>query len=387
MIVAACSGCATVKMPNVTENGYALQDDERRLMKRSDEFAEILESSGHIYKDEKLEAYLNDIAQGLLADYPKIDTVNITVKVIRDPYFNAVSLPNGRVYVHTGILAVIENEAQLATLLAHEMTHVLNRHAFKQFRSMINKSAFMSWAGITASVAVGDLANIFIQGAVISSVYGFSQTLEYEADESGFRMLVDQGYDVRESQKLFEHLQDSIKEEDVKQPFFFSTHPKVASRVKKYAEMVSELTQEQWGTEVNTSEYQTVIKDIILENARLALEQGIFKVAERNINTYIASYPQDYRGFYYKGELYRQRQDARKGKKKREKTEDYKLSLQAFDQAINLSPKYALAYKGKGRVLQKQNQQEDARQIYRQYLELNPEAEDKSYIEQFLKGE
>ena len=190
------SGCATVTMPNVGEKGYERQDDERRLYKRAEELSEVIDESGTIYNNQELETYITHLANSLLPENIKKDGLTISVKIINDPSLNAFSLPNGRIYIHTGMLAVMDNQTQLATLLGHEMTHIINRHALKQFRSLTNKSAFLSVISLPIGIAGGELATVFTQLATISSIYGYSQNLEFEADDLGLQMLIDHGYEI-----------------------------------------------------------------------------------------------------------------------------------------------------------------------------------------------
>lgn len=380
------SGCATVDMPNVTQEGYSVADDERRMFKRSEEFSEIFDASGHIYQDPALEQYLNGLAHDFLSDEQKASGIVIGVKVVNDPSLNAASLPSGRIYIHSGMLAAMDNEAQLATLLGHEMTHVFNRHALKQFRSLINKTAFMSATSMVAAVAVGNGGAALVQLGVASSIYGYSQGMEYESDEAGFAMTVANGYDPRESVKVFEHLKLNIEEEELKQPFFFSTHPNVVARIRKYEKLVGTLSPEKQTGKLNTEQFQARVKDVLLNNIRLCLQTGMFKTAERNIEKYVQVYPQEAAGFYYKGELYRQRQDKAKKEKKRDKTPDYDEALKAYDQAVSLDAGFASAYKGNAQILQKKGSLDDAKASFRKYLELNPLADDKEYVEQFLNS-
>ena len=170
-------GCASVNIPNATEAGYSLEDDERRLCKRAEEYIEIIDKTDSVYEDAAFETYLNNLANGLLPQEAKNNGIVISIKVLKDPALNAFALPNGRIYVHTGIIAAAENEEQLAGLLAHEITHVLNRHAIKQMRSLTNKSALFSVVGIPIAIAGGNLGSILTQLATISSIFGYSQQL------------------------------------------------------------------------------------------------------------------------------------------------------------------------------------------------------------------
>ena len=77
--------------------------------------------------------------------------VRYRVRVIEDPTLNAFAYPHGSIYIHTGLLARMENEDELATVLGHEMTHVEDRHMLRYQRSAHNKEVGFTVAAITAS--------------------------------------------------------------------------------------------------------------------------------------------------------------------------------------------------------------------------------------------
>ncbi len=378
------SGCATVSMPSMGESGYSLEEDERRMHKRAQEDCEILDDSGHLYEDKKLEDYLTQLANRLLPpDIPQ-ESLRMEVKVIRDPLLNAFALPNGRIYVHTGILAAAENEAQIAALLSHEMTHVINRHSLRQFRSLINKSAFFSTIEMPLAAAGGELGLILGQLTMVSSIYGFSREMEREADRQGFEMMRTNGYDVREAPKLFELLKQFIEDEEIKEPFFFSSHPHVVARIKSFNDLIQEKGVSKEGEAKTGAEtYTQFIRKLTLDNFQLFLEAGMFNAAKRSIGNFIEKNPESVEGYFYLGELYRQRQEKSKRRKKYDKPADYREALKAYDQALSLDPGYAAAFRGKGRVLQKQGDKTAAKEAFKQYLNLAPQADDREYIEQF----
>src|SRR2546426_7325972 len=71
-----------------------------------------------------------------------------------DPTLNAFAMPNGRIYVHSGLLSRLDNEAQLATILGHEMTHVTSRHALRFTRDATNKQILFTVLAVAASIGV-----------------------------------------------------------------------------------------------------------------------------------------------------------------------------------------------------------------------------------------
>lgn len=381
------SGCATVDVPNVGEDGYTLEQDERRLKKRSDEICEVIDDTSFIYNNPALEKYLNDTANKLLPESAKAHDIKISVKIINDPALNAFALPNGRIYVHMGMLAAVDNEAEMAALLGHEMTHVIHRHSLRQFRSIINKTAFFSSIQSALAFGGGNLAVLLGALVIVSSVYGYSREMERDADECGFKMMMNNDYDPKEAVKLFEHLKQYIEDEDIKQPFFFSTHPNVVERIRNFKEF-AKLAPQNKDYIVNEVGYFNLTKVVILHNADLNMDEGAFKSAERNINKFLGKFPENAEGHYCLAELYRQRQDVdKKSKEKtRPKADDYKKAIEEYDASLSCDNTFAAAYRGKGRVLRSLDNGEEAKTCFVQYLELMPNAEDRSYIERYLNN-
>src|SRR5215813_7423105 len=100
---------------------------------RVDQEEQLLEQKVKAYEgDPVLGQYLARLVQTLMPDDTRAaGGPSLTVLVLSDPTLNAFAMPNGRIYVHTGLLAWLDNEAQLAMILGHEMAHVVNRDAIR----------------------------------------------------------------------------------------------------------------------------------------------------------------------------------------------------------------------------------------------------------------
>src|SRR3990170_3267566 len=136
-----------------------------------------------------------------------------------DPTLNAFAMPNGHVYVHTGLLARLDDEAQLAMILGHEMTHVTHRHALKFNRDATNKQILYTILSVAASI-----------GVALAAINGYGRDLEREADAEGMKRLVRAGYDPKEAAKVFELLRSEGKDRGTLETFFFGSHPRSEER-------------------------------------------------------------------------------------------------------------------------------------------------------------
>ncbi len=357
--------CATTTLPPVTAPGFQLEEDERSLWRAVQEAEDRFEASGILYPDPELEAYLNEVARRL--EPPSaFAAIPFRVRVVRNPYLNAFALPNGRVYVHTGLLARMENEAQLSTLLGHEMTHATHRHALRERRQLTNSMAFA--VGLNAVLpGIGSLAGF-------SAVRGYSRELETEADEQALRLVARAGYDVRESPKLFAHLKEQLLEEQQTEPFFFGTHPALDERVQNYRRMIDLESARRASGVTNAETFLQRTRDLVYQNALLDLRAGRFVAAERGARKYAGLDPPAARGPFLLGEVFRQRGGDAAAES----------ALTEYRRAIALDPGFPQPYRVMGLVLYKRGDKAAAREMFDKYLALAPDASDRAYIEQYI---
>jgi len=375
-VLVAVIGCATTNLRPLTDRSVELEDDEARIWIRCQEQEQVLDRSGLLYEDSETRDYVNKVAAKLQPAevYAKIP---FRIEVIKDPRLNAFAFPNGVVYVHTGILARMDNEAQLATLLAHEMTHCTHRHAVRQFRDLQNKTAFLATVQVTTAPlgGIGDLATLLGAFGTLAAVTGYSREHETEADEQGFRRVVEAGYDPQETPKLFQHLKRDIEEEKTKEPFFFGTHPRLQERIENYERLLAREQLGSMGKTKNAEEFTQKIHRVFLDNASLDLKRGRFTQAQSGIERYLAVQGEEARPYFLLGELCRQR--AGQG--------DTEKAIGCYRKSIELDPSYAEAYRGLGFLYLKQKEKGLAKAQFERYLALAPQAADRLYIDQYMK--
>jgi predicted Zn-dependent protease len=375
-------GCETTALAPIgaAPGRLSLEPDERRLWQRAEEEQRRLDRSGLLYEDPGLNEYVNSVADRLLAPEVRANGFSLTIRVVKNPTLNAFALPNGVIYVHTGILARMENEAQLATLLGHELTHATHRHTVKRFRDLQNKAAFAATFSVLGMPfgLIGALASTLGQLGTIASVYGYSQENEAEADKEGLTLMANAGYDPREAPKLFMHMKEWLDESKVKEPFFFGTHPRLQERVDSYQELLNgpfKDLQNQRERTVGADKYLSVVRPLILDNAILDLQAGRFLAARKGLQKFITLSPTDARPHYYLGESYRRENDS----KEREQ------AVPAYERAIALNQDYADPYRGLGTLYYQTGKKREARVAFERYLSLAPDAPDRAYIEQYLQ--
>jgi predicted Zn-dependent protease len=369
--------CATTNLPTVGEmQSLQLQEDEKRLWNRSEEEQKRLNHSSYIYEDPILTAYVNDIAQKLIPENVKEKGLLVEVKIIKNPLLNAFAYPNGVIYVHTGILTKMENEAQLATLLGHEMTHITHRHTIENYRSVKNTTAVLATVQMAATPfgVYGGLANLLGSVGAMAAVTGYSRELETEADRGGLESMIKAGYDPREAPRLFELLKKDVEEQKIKEPFFFGSHPRLQERIDNFNQFIVENKSVTQGVR-NTDRFMAQISSLLLENAQLDLSMGRFSSAQNGIERFLQEEPQNASGHYYLGELYRQKGDK----------DDWDRALKEYILAVEYDSSYPEPHKAIGLIYYKQGFKERSVKEFEQYLFMAPDAGDRGYIEQFIE--
>ncbi len=384
------SGCVTTTLSPMTASDFSFEDDEMRLWVRSEEEEKIINESGLVYKDEELENYLNQVANKLepndiFKHFP------FRIMVIKDPALNAFTLPNGVIYIHTGLLSRMDNEAQLATLIGHEIIHYTQRHGLKQFRSLKNKTAFLATVKMAASGVGGDigrLVNLVGSIGTVAAITGYSRKSEREADMEGFKLVSEAGYDTEESPKLFFCiLKEEIKnDKERKEPFFFSSHPRLQERINSYQDLLKTKYQSQQGGIIktkyqsqqggirNTDIFLKKIHRAILDNARLDLKIGRFKIAQKGVEKYLKINPDDANAYSLLGDIFSQRgNEGDTGKAK-----------EYYQKSISKDLSCPSSYKGIGLIHYKLGNKQLAKEFFEQYLVLLPHAFDREYIEMYI---
>lgn len=341
-----------------------LDPEEQRVWSASNDFEKAIRKGGQIYPSKALESYLQGVMDRL---YPEFNGV-IKVHVVSSPVLNAFAIPNGHIYMNTGLLARFDNEAQLATVLAHEGAHFVYRHGYYNQESIKGSAAFATITAVIGIPIIGLIGNV----VAMSSIFGYSRELETEADNVGFKRLVQAGYDVNEAAKVFEHLAREVKLEEVKDSVFYSTHPKLQDRIENFTKLAA---QENMAGEINQTEYTEKVGNLREEDLALELSFGRYKhiIALLSSPEVLARYPNNVH--YYLGEAYR----------KRNEKDDAAMAIQALDKAINLQADFAPSYRAKGLLLMSQQKNEEASVQFKRYLELAPNASDKSYVENYLE--
>jgi predicted Zn-dependent protease len=372
-LLALAMGCATMGPKPVTDD-FLAQTDEKMLWEQAAKEQAVLDGSGMLYKNDALEKYLNQVARSMQP--PDLSAeLTFQIKVIKDPYLNAFAFPNGVIYVHSGLLARMDNEAQLAALLSHEMAHCIQRHALKVYRSIRDAYGFSPAVdgGVAKNNGIKHIARFLGLAGSMAAVTGYKRELETEADILGLEFMIQAGYDPYEVLQLFEHLKLEIEKEGIIEPFFFGTHPKVRTRTENLTSLLAANHPVRAGIK-NRVKFLARLQGVVLDNAWLDLRLGRFSTAQRGVQKYLKISHNDAQAYYLQGEIFRQRgQD-----------NDGKAALTSYEKAISIDPTFRDPHKAIGLIHFKKGQKNLAKKFFESCLMLAPDAPDKEYIQGYL---
>ncbi len=338
----------------------AVRADEKRL-----------EQSDALYNDPKLEAYVNQVAMRLVATVPEKDG-GFRVKVIKDPHLNAFTYPDGFCYVNTGILARLENEAQLAALLAHEIGHYVNHHAVNGIRRLQHQPD-----PAARDLADKDTASSALVAQSVECTWsGYRHEAELEADREGLKLMMRAGYNPYEALRLFEHLAEEMAREKYHEPLFFGTHPRLQTRIEKCSEFLASIDPTRGFRLNGENRFGFMLRDVILDNISLDIQAGRFAQARQASERFLATYSDDARVYYLLGEICRQQ--GRDGDESNRAESFYK-------RAIDLDAGYPEPYRALGLMFYKAGQSQQAQPYLEASVVLAPNAQENTYIRNYLK--
>jgi len=148
--------------------------------------------------------YVSQLGDSLLPSGTKGTTRSLEFRffVVEDPTINAASLPDGTLLINTGLLGAIDNEAQLAFILSHEIAHVLQVHHRREIDETRGKRIGLIIAGVAAGAFIGNAGLFMAEIGIASVVNGHQRELENQADRLGLQNVIEHGYDPREAPKF-----------------------------------------------------------------------------------------------------------------------------------------------------------------------------------------
>lgn len=352
-----------------------LASDEGGLWAMMDREETRLRRSPSVIREGGLREYLQNIVCSLGGTHcPDVRTYPV-----RTPWFNASMAPNGMMQVWSGLLLRVENEAQLAAVLGHEMGHYLQRHSIEQLRDARSRSAF----GTVLGVALGGVG-VLAQLALLAGMAAYSRDHERQADGIGLALMKLSGYDPREAAKVWRNLRAELAAGPGSDPTtrsaLFASHPPSAEREQSLQQMADDMFANDKATPTGTrqADYLKAIEPYVFDLMDDELRRGQYDETIVVMDRWVARDPKRADGLYFRGEA----------RRLRAQNDDVDLAVKDFQSATQAKPSTAQAssWRSLGYVHQQRGQLEQARQAFRQYIALAPSAPDVGMVQTYLQS-
>lgn len=343
-------------------------DDERGLWFEMDEQESAIKNSKFLIRDEKLNLYIRSI----LCKAVGADRCRATrIYIMRTPQFNASMAPNGMMVVWTGLLLRARNEAELASVLAHEFGHFENQHSLQSLRDMRAKSDAMTWLSFLP-YGVGLMGQV----GLIGSVFSFNRNMERQADMVSLEYLAKNGYDPNSASQIWGQLRDELDATASERNTtsrkdqnggFWATHPNSGDRMEYLRAAAVSMGGN--GRQTGAAEYRTammpwwpmLIDDQIKLNDFGATEFLLGQLSSGGWRPEL---------LYARGELYRAR--GREG--------DFQKAAAFYQQSITAGSTIAENWRGLGLSLMRAGQKDKGQNALREYLAKQPDAPDRAMM-------
>lgn len=267
-LVLGVSTCAT--NPVTGKRELSLVSESQEISMGRDYATQVSREMG-VYPDSGVQAYVGGIGRALAAgtERPKLPW---TFSVMDDAQVNAFALPGGFIFVTRGILTHMNSEAELASVVGHEIGHVTARHSVQQIsRQQLAQIGMM--AGALASERIAQNLGLISAGLGVLFLK-YSRDDESQADDLGFRYALSDGYDVRHMVDMFQTLQRVGGKAGQRIPEWQSTHPDPGNRIAATQARLARVQVPLDGKKVGREEFLQRIDGMIYgDNPR----QGYFK--------------------------------------------------------------------------------------------------------------
>ncbi|MCH1929171.1 M48 family metallopeptidase [Shewanella sp. A25] len=237
-VTLALSGCATTKSP--TGRGQTLLYSASQMQQMGDASFEEMKKQQKISTNTKMTQYVNCVANRVTAVLPD-QSQKWDVVLFDSEQVNAFALPGGHIGVYTGLLKVATTPDQLATVLGHEVAHVLAQHGNEQVSRAQMTGVGMQIAD--AALGAGGISNkdLYMSalglGAQVGVLLPFGRAQESEADVMGLELMARAGFDPAQSVILWQNMSKAGGSQG---PELLSTHPSNSNRISQLAKLQAE---------------------------------------------------------------------------------------------------------------------------------------------------
>ncbi|MFL3052363.1 MAG: M48 family metallopeptidase [Candidatus Neomarinimicrobiota bacterium] len=236
------TNCSQINQNITSFNLYSTEEEIQFGYKISKQYDQQLT----LNTNPEIVSYINDIGQKLVK-VSKRSSVPFVFKVVDDPSVNAFALPGGFCYINTGLILFADTESELASVIGHEIAHVVGEHSMKRLSKTRALNSVLQVGSILGSIFIGQettenalmIADLASTGVLLN----YSRGDELEADRLGLQQMHDAGLNPIGSQSFFQKLS---KKDGGNSAGFFSTHPATDDRFKQAKRLINNLPKKDY---------------------------------------------------------------------------------------------------------------------------------------------
>ncbi len=373
----------------------AATTDEAGLWMQLDSIERKLTTAGNRITDPTLTEYIGGIVCKLAGPYCK----DIRTYVVRAPHFNATMMGNGTMQVWSGLLLRCRNEAQLASVLGHEIGHYIRRHSIQGFHDQVAKTDFLIFLQIGMAVSgvpsgVADIAELIATGGH----FAFGRDHEREADLIGITLMSQYGYDAREAANTWAQLQREMNADGhfSSGSLFNATHPPQEEREATLKRVAEKLQPAPETATKNRKQYLKIVGPWRASFLRDELRVGNFKTTTELLKMLYEDGHEKSEILFFQGELYRLRGKTPKSKgeagllsfqnddEKDANQNDFEAALALYEKALKEANPSPVIYRSIGLTQQRLGNLAEAKRAFAKYLSLANDPKDRQIIKFML---
>ncbi len=332
----------------------------QRLWRLAAQEQATLDQRGVILQDASLSIYLQAVAKRL---WENVDTdLSLpTIKIIKDTRMEAYAYPNGYCFLTTGMLNQLDNESQLAMIIAHEMVHYIRQHTTELYDHYQKP-------GPETGLQYADRR----QASGGEDIEQKIDAAEHQADQEGLSILESAGYCGTEVLALISNLIKNMQDKG---------RPVTVDRLKDRLASMQTMLHNAQGKSACTSAagdghalYLNRIAPAFMANAQVAIQRGDWDQADRSISLFQILKPADARAYYLKGEILRRRNvgDAKN------------QCIGYYEKALEIDPTFPSAQRVLGELHFKAGRYQKAKSYFEAFLNLAPQDDTRAYIKGYL---
>ena len=265
MFYSLLSGCVAVPVatdetgPQASPSRADEPADARELKQRADFAGVEFEQQGQLLPASAMQNMVNQLARQFNVDTP------LHFHVMRDASINAFAMPNGHIYLNVGLLAKLENQAQVAFVMAHEAAHVIQQHSLHAHLDRKRSSVGSQIASVLSGGLISGEAIIFMRAA------RYSREQELDADAVGLALYRRAGFSTLNIERVFELFQETNVQES-EQDSTYASHPNNAIRRDAIHKLLSD-------SDSNKARPARMSDQVVVE---AAIEAGNLRIVERH---------------------------------------------------------------------------------------------------------